>query len=313
MKGIDIARAYWEQCGLPMLESVFPGLLPLVAAGLTGPGSECFGFDDDVSRDHDFEPGFCLFLPGEDQVDRRTAFRLERAYAGLPKEFMGLRRNLMAPEGGQRRGIMRTADYYREKLGTEDGILVIGQWMYIPEHTLAEAVNGVVFYDGSGEVTEIRERLSRYPEDIRRKKLTGRLLLMSQSGLYNYTRCLAHGETGAAQLAAVEFADHAMAAVFLLNEVYRPFYKWRFRAMRQLSRLSLLAELLEYLITTGNDGDTAGEKRKVMEGIAADIMGETMTQGLCHKAVSSLEACARSVNDGIADPGLRNADLLAGV
>ena len=65
MQGIDIVRAYWEQHGLPMLRESFPGLLPLAAAGLTGPGSECFGFDDELSRDHDFEPGFCLFIPGE--------------------------------------------------------------------------------------------------------------------------------------------------------------------------------------------------------------------------------------------------------
>ena len=313
MKGIDIARAYWEQCGRPMLESDFPELMPMIAAGLTGPGSECFGFDDDVSRDHDFEPGFCLFLPGEDRVDRRTAFRLERACAGLPREFMGLRRSLMAPEGGPRRGVLRTAEYYMEKLGTEDGILTVGQWMSIPEQALAETVNGSIFYDGSGEVTKIRQRLSRYPEDIRRKKLAGRMLLMAQSGLYNYPRCLSHGETGAAQMAAIEFADHAMAAVFLLNDTYRPFYKWRFRAMRQLPSLSLLAELLEYLITSGNDGDAASEKQKVMADIVRDIIDEVEAQGLSSTDDQTLEAHARSVNDGIADPGLRNADLLAGV
>lgn len=306
MKGLELARAYWEQCGNPMLQTDFPELLPLVAAGLTGAGSECFGFDDEVSKDHDFEPGFCLFLPGEDVVDRRTAFLLERACAKLPGTFMGVSRPLMMPAGGNRHGVLRTGEYFLDKVGAADGNLSLEQWLSIPEHLLAEAVNGEIFHDGLGEVTAIRRRLSRYPEDVRRKKLSGRLWLMAQSGLYNYPRCLSHGETGAAQLAAVEFVDHAMAAVFLLNDAYRPYYKWSFRAMRALPRLSLLAELLEYLLTTGNDGDMAGEKLKVMEGIAKDVIAELRRQGLSRAAGDVLEAHARSVNDGITNPDLRN-------
>ena len=111
MKGLKIARAYYEEYVEPMLREKFPELLPLIAAGLTGSGSECWGFDDEVSRDHDFEPGFCLFLPGEDVVDRKTAFALERAYAALPGEFMGLKRSLVSPVGGARHGVLRTAEF----------------------------------------------------------------------------------------------------------------------------------------------------------------------------------------------------------
>ena len=59
MKGLELARDYFERCGRPMLERDFPELMPFLAAGLCGSGSECFGWDDEVSRDHDFEPGFC--------------------------------------------------------------------------------------------------------------------------------------------------------------------------------------------------------------------------------------------------------------
>lgn len=313
MRGLELARAYWTQCGEPMLRAQFPELATKVAAGLFGSGSECFGFDDEVSQDHDFEPGFMLLLPDEDAVDRRSAFLLERAYAALPKAFMGVERSRMQPVGGPRHGVIRAADFFMEKVGSEDGALSARQWLALPEYALAEAVNGEVFFDGSGETTAIRARLSRYPEDVRKKKLAGQLLLMGQAGQYNYSRCLAHGERGAAQLAAIEFARAAMSAVFLLNGVYQPYYKWALRAMRRLPKLALLAELVEYLISTDNGGDLARSKADVIEGMAADLIAELAAQGLTRAAGGDLEKHAYSVNDAIADARLRNLHVLAAV
>ena len=313
MKGIEIARAYWEQCGAPVFREQFPNLWPYMAVGLIGAGSECFGFDDETSRDHDFEPGFCVFLPGEDIVDRRSAFLLERACAKLPRTFMGLRLGLMAPVGGPRRGVMRTGEYCLEKVGAADGVLTLGQWLTLPEQALAEAVNGEIFMDNYGEVTRIRASLARFPADVRLKKLAGCLLLMAQAGQYNYARCLMHGETGAAQLAAVEFAQNAMHAVFLLNSAYMPYYKWAFRAMRALPCMALEAELLEYLITTPNDEGLAREKQDVIEGICSDVIDELRRQGLTQATCDGLEKHAYSVNDQIADGEIRNLHILAAV
>ena len=310
MNGLELSRAYFEEYGLPMLRESFPDLLPLLAAGLTGSGSECFGFDDEVSRDHDFEPGFCLFLPGEDRVSRSQAFQLERAIARLPRTFRGVTRSLVHPVGGPRRGVFRTAEFYEARAGTRDGTLTLRQWLLTPDPVLAEATNGVLFMDGPGEVTRIRAALAHYPGDVRRKKLAAQLLLMGQSGQYNYARCLSHGETGAAQLAACEFVRHAMHAVFLLNGVYMPYYKWSFRAMRALPTLPLLAELMEYLLTTDNAPDLAREKQEVMEGICADVAREVRSQGLAGKPGAEMEPLAYAVQDGIADPLLRQMNIL---
>ena len=337
-KGLEISKAYFEEYGRPMLEEQFPEVLPYLAAGLMGSGSECFGFDDEVSRDHDFEPGFCLFLPGEDVVDRRTAFLLERAYAKLPKEFGGLKRSLMQPVGGPRHGVLRTEEFFRERLGeglcrdlrraaedradsdaperrtdTAESSGEYKAWLALPEQSLAEAVNGEIFFDHYGEVSRIRRGAAFYPEDVRRKKLAGYLLLMAQAGQYNYTRCLAHGETAAAQLAVCEFVKSACGSIFLLNKVYQPYYKWTFRALRALPLLFEEAELLEYLLTTDNAPETAEEKYGVIEGIAADVIEVLTDQGLTEADCGDLEKHAYSVNDGIADGELRNLHILAGV
>ena len=313
MKGLKLSRAYFEEYGRPMLEKDFPQLLPFLAAGLTGSGSECFGFDDNISQDHDFEPGFCLFLPGEDIIDRRTAFLLERAYAKLPKEFCSLKRSLLQPVGGSRHGVIRTGDFFKEKTGTPDGILSTEAWLTLPDQYLAEATNGELYFDNYGEMTKIRKRLMQRPEDVKKKKLAGHLLLMAQSGQYNYRRCLKHGENAAAQLSVFEFVRNAAAAIFLLNNAYQPYYKWTFRALRMLPKLSIEAELMEYLLCSDNEPASTEEKTKVIEEIASDVIDELMNQKLTQAICTDLEKHANSVNDSIADGQLRNLNILAAV
>ena len=313
MNGLELSERFYHECVKPMLSEQFSALLPLLAVGLFGSGSECGGFDDAVSTDHDFEPGVMILLPDESVVDRQTAFRLERAYAKLPKEFCGFRRSSVAPVGGARHGVLRTAEVFSDMVGAPDGILSLQQWLTVPEHALFEATDGRIFFDGRGEVTRIRAGLNRYPEDIRRKKLAGSLLLMAQAGQYNYRRCLQHGETGAAQLAIGAFVDAAMHTVFLLNGAYMPFYKWRFRAIRSLEKLPLLAETMEYLITTDNEPALAETKYDMIEDAAADVIDELRAQGLTKAICGDLEKHAYSVNDSIADGDIRNLHILTAI
>ena len=313
MNGLELSRAFFEEYGRPMLEEQFPQVLPYLAVGLFGSGSECFGYDDAVSRDHDFEPGFCIFLPGEDIVERRTAFQLERAYAKLPREFMGLRRSLVTPVGGARQGVLRTDEFFSEKIGSANGELSLYDWLRIPEYALAECTNGALYLDNYGEVSTIRQNLARYPQDVRCKKLAGNLLLMAQAGQYNYPRCLAHGETAAAQLAVNEFVNAALSVIFLLNERYLPFYKWRFRALRELPLLSESARVLEYLLCTPNDEDTAQEKLQLMEELASQVISLLQDQQLTEAICGDLEKHAYSVNDRITNSELRNMHILAAV
>lgn len=313
MNGLELSRAFFEAWGRPMLEESFPQLLPFLAVGLCGPGSECFGYDDAVSRDHDFEPGFCLFLPEEAVVDRRSAFLLERAYAKLPRRFEGVERPVLQPVGGARRGVLRTEEFFGKTVGSPNGVLTAEAWLTIPEQALAEATNGEIWLDNWGEVTRIREDLRCFPEDLRLKKLAGQLLRMEQSGQYNYPRCLAHGERGAAQLAVGEFVESAMAACFLLERRYRPYYKWRFRALRELPRFGTLAPTFEELLCTGNGPDRALSKTGQIETVCAAVLEAVREQGLSEAQGADLERHAYAVNDRVRDPGLRNRHILAAV
>ncbi len=310
MKGIELSRAFFEAHGMPMLEERFSDVLPLLSVGLVGSGSECFGFDDDISKDHDFEAGFCIFLPDEDIVDRKTEFALERAYSKLPSEFMGVSRPPLSPVGGNRHGVIRLADFLRERTGNESGHLSLGEWMTVPEQSLAEVTNGCIFFDGSGEFTKIRERLSYLPNDVRLKKLAGELLLMGQAGQYNYSRCILRGDGAAAQMAVFEFVKSAIHAVFLINKVYMPYYKWSFRALRDLDVLSELCSRFEYLISSDNSEDSVKRKKEEIEYISSKIIDVLKKENLTCFSGRELEGHAYSVNERIGDSNVRNLHIL---
>ena len=313
MHGLELSRDYYNEFGIPMIDEQFSGIKELLCFGLFGSGSECLGYDDEVSEDHDFEPGFMILLPGEDVIDRKLEFQLERAYAKLPKEYKGYKRSMFAPVGGPRKGVIRYADLFTEKCGSEDGILTVSQWLETPEHYLLEATNGEIYHDGYGKVSEIRERLSYYPEDIRLKKLAGNLLLMAQAGQYNYVRCLKHDEPLSAQMAVFEFSKALLSVIYLLNYKYQPYYKWAFRGLRDLDKLSDLEFTIGDLISTDNNADTADNKYYAMESICSRVIEELFEQEITKANCGDLEKHAYSVNDMISDSAIRNANILLGV
>lgn len=307
MKGLELSRLFYEEYGKAMLENDFPELIDLIAVGLVGSGSERYGYDDEVSTDHDFEAGFCIFLPDEDTLSRRDAFLLERAYQKLPREFNGVKRELLSPVGGNRNGPIRTADFYLAKIGSADGSLSVEQWLTLPDYALAEATNGEVFFDNYGEFTKIRQAVLNMPNDVRLKRLAGNILLMAQSGQYNYSRCLKHNEPEAAQLACNEFVNSALKVIFLLNRRYAPYYKWSFRALREFDTTT--ADRLSVLLS----GASSEEKISIIEEISAYVSDKLIAEEITTATGSELEKHAYSVNNQITDGNIRNLNIFAAI
>ncbi len=309
MKGLEISREYYLRYGVPMLMEQFSDVSDRIAAGLVGEGSECLGFDDEISRDHDFDAGFCLWITRADE--ELFGFRLERAYSKLPGEFMGLKRSFLSPVGGNRHGVITIEDFYTRFLGAPTAPDSIYRWLYTPSSSLLAASCGEVFSDELGEFSAVRRvLLSGYPEDIRRKKLAAHAVFMAQSGGYNFGRCIKRGERGAGQLAVFEFIRHTISAVYLLNNRYEPFYKWAYRGLRDLPVLGHIGDALEGLSEMDNTKKNAEIKLAVIEDITALFSEELKRQGLTEKDGTDLEAHAYSVLDGVRDAELRNMHIM---
>ena len=133
ISGLELSKCYYETYGKAMLKEQFPEYADRVAAGLVGHGSECLGFDDMCSKDHDFGPGFCLWLTEEDY--EKVGQKMQEAYEALPKAFMGYPARNTSKRGGGRVGVLSIPEFYEEFTGN-------GAWSEMEDEKLAMAVNG---------------------------------------------------------------------------------------------------------------------------------------------------------------------------
>jgi hypothetical protein len=303
MKGLSLSEEFYRAFGAEMIETQFPAYRNRIAVGLAGLGSECFGFDDEISRDHDWGPGFCMWLNKSD-YDAIGA-SLQKAYDVLP-DFMGFHRQ-KSNWGEGRVGVMSTDAFYASFIGLSKVPENWGQWLAIPEPSLAACTNGRVFTDPPGEFSSIRrELLNHYPEDIRLKKIAARCMTAAQSGQYNYPRSLRRNAAYPAFQALAKFCEDAVSLVFLLNKRYMPFYKWALTAARSLPLLGAeISEAVENLISESE----GREKERRIETICAKLIKALKAQDLSDSPSDFLLDHGPRVHSRIRDEKIKRLDI----
>ncbi|MCH4209582.1 MAG: DUF4037 domain-containing protein [Bifidobacterium sp.] len=316
ISGLRLARAYWNEYGKPLIAERYPEYCGRVAAGLVGHGSECYGFDDEFSQDHDFGPGFCLWLADDDYA--RIGGRLQADYDALPTEFMGYgpRESTARAGGASRRvGVFAIGDFFERLTGYRQAPAASKphEWLLLDESTLASATNGEVFADPLGMFLKSRQGFKLMPEDVRLALISRRLGMIAQAGQYNLPRMLARGDGAAAWLSIGEFVDACCSLVYLINQPvtvgYLPYYKWRFAAMRRLSgrmatRLADVCKQLEDMLRLSSSACFGGagfgeggkgsaqaqsEIRNIVDHICVEIVHELNAAGLSDSPESFLE------------------------
>jgi hypothetical protein len=135
MKGLELAEQYFYTHGRPMLESHFSEWTDRIAAGLVGPGSECYGFDDHLSRDHDWGPGFCLWVNREDY--RWFGKKLQASYRDLPQIFKGFGPRQCSPGEEHHVGVVEIEGFFQRYTGLDHPPGDMQAWLRIPEEALS--------------------------------------------------------------------------------------------------------------------------------------------------------------------------------
>ncbi len=253
--GIESSRRFYENHVADMIHRQFGKYEDRIAVGLSGEGSDCFGYDDFVSRDHDFGTGVCLWLTDGDM--KEFGAELSAAYDELAEAQPG---NDLSARLRERRGVMTIHDFYSNILGidcdTDDCVLSPEDWQSLDHNCLATAVNGEVFRDDTGSFSAFRQLLlDYYPDRVWKIRIADELHRFAASLQVNYARCMKRGDLVAARLCHMNGLEAAMQLFFLMKRVYPPYYKWTYRRLTELDGNGVFSGLISRLAAAGCDPD----------------------------------------------------------
>lgn len=284
--GLDLSRRFYAEIVAPLCAAALRGT-PYSAA-LLGWGSDVQGFDTIRSTDHAWGPRLQIFLSGEGyhkHGDSLDAY-LDRA---LPETFRGFPVRFAFPDGTPPHHWVQITDvwdFFVTQLDADPtGGLSVSEWLMVPTQLLRELTGGEVYHDGLGALTEYREVLSWYPDDVWRYVLACGWQRLSQEEAF-VGRCGEVGdELGSAVVAARQVRE-LMRLCLLMHRIYPPYSKWLGTAFAALPRARDLAPHLKHALTA----DTWPERERHLAA-AYQLTAEL------HNDLGLTEALATDVRD----------------
>lgn len=317
--GLEMSKIFYTEYGKPMIDMEFGSYKNSMAFGLVGQGSECFGYDDEISRDHDFAPGFCIWIP--QSLKDEMGQKIQHSYDILPindflishkDEFnLNLRDVFMTGARANRIGVHSIEEFFFEHTGITHEPETFEDWTKAHPMFISEVVNGEVYEDNLGEFSKIRNKwMSFYPEDILKKKVAANCAMSAKTGQFNYKRSLDRKDLYSAYNCCVEFIKKISATLYLLNNKYIPYYKWVFRGMDDFTictdAVPLLKELTQY---TEKDSD---KKIQLIEQISIIIIKELKQRSWSNGCTDYLLDHAKIIMKTIKDKNIASMNLFVG-
>lgn len=251
MSGGEFARRFHADVVAPLLARAMPGLG--YAAGRLGSGSDVLGFDDAMSRDHDWGCRLTLVV---DEADRdavpQVTGLLERE---LPGSYLG--RPVRSPvtwdsSGTHNVDVATVAGFATSRLGVDPvGGLPVLDWLVLTGQSVLEVIAGPVFTDRTAQLAPVRAALRWYPPDIERYVLAAGWQRLSQE-MPMVGRTAERGDELGSRLLSARLAGDLMWLAFAVSRQWPPYPKWRGAAFQALGMAHDLAgPLAEAAAATG--------------------------------------------------------------
>jgi hypothetical protein len=243
-KGLEVARGFFFEWGLPLLESEHPDLARRVAAGRIA-GSDVLGGDDAISQDHFWGPHFDLFLSEADHAAFGEQLS-ETMNAAAPNPWKGHR---LIGDPPKSVNVHAIPAWIATWTGISKPSRQARHWKNANESQLYFLRHGAVFVDRSGELSNWRSVLHEYPETILRRRLSEETFRVWHHGEYNFVqRMVPRRDKVAIAVCLGEFLTGVMRIVLLMDRDFAPYWKWLAFEFRKRPAAARYVPLVEALV-----------------------------------------------------------------
>lgn len=304
MKGLDLSKSYYQVYIEEIIKNKELPDTSHLAIGLVGEGSECFGWDDLLSRDHDWGVRICFWLDGE--AYQRSSGIYASFFESLPKNYKGF----PVLQQDMRSGVFATEAFFKHYLGFDHGPRTIGEWMGSPETSLALLSNGSVFFAGEDSLFSRyhKDMVLGYPPDIKKKMIAKVCTEIGQTGQYNLFRLLERQDKIGVFIVVQKFIEAIIRLEHLMQNKYTPFYKWQGYSLRRLApEGAQVAESIENILTTYKK-DEIKDCIRIIEELCDAYRQRFLEMGLSDDTSRSFINQAEVIHNKIEHAGLRSTN-----
>lgn len=267
---LDQTRRFALTRLLPRLQEE-PLLRDRVALAQIGHGSQCLGYDDDLSQDHDWGILVQCFL--EDATDD-SRYVLQQCLASMPDLWEGTPVVWDQRTPPERSGIIELRVWLHDLAGyrlipnqisTED-------FLRLSDARLTWLTNGTVFHDPIGTISRLRQTLRVCPPQIQLRRLATACLMTVIHGPYQIPRLLKRTDGLSARLSAGLFVRSAMITAHRILGKPAPIIKWLARSFKALPDNSgISSDELEAILSATSLADAIPRVNAVCNRLAMAI------------------------------------------
>lgn len=263
IKGLELSESFFNENKALLFKKIPSNAIEYITIGLFGFGSECYGVDDEISEDHDFDQGFIILV--EDSVPLTVFLKIKQAYDCLPKLYKRFCLLNQTKHG---------VHYMKEYLN----YLGVNDIKNISDESKALLLNGKLFYQGFAST------FANLRYDIRKNSNYDFLIDLSLKALeinkyipYNLKRSLDRGDLYTFKSLKNNLVNHLIEFYYIYHKMYLPHDKLRLKLM---DNNSIIKKWIYYIL----DHDDIS---KLYEEISAKII-ETLHNFNVIKRINTL-------------------------